>query len=178
MTFFHDLLKKYSERFPDEMHRLAPLLQQLSGDSKITSRSTSPGHITASAVVLHAGKILMIFHPFLQKWLQPGGHLEAKETPQGAAQRELLEETGFSAHLHSWHKKNQHPFDIDIHSIPANIKKREPEHLHYDFRYLFSIDEEGVKKPNCDHEWRWIELQEAHEITHLVEKINILFLGS
>lgn len=82
----------------------------------------------------------MIFHPYLQKWLQPGGHIEAEETPAEACIREVLEETGLQTRLHPWHENNSQPFDINIHTIPANPKKQEPQHLHYDFRYLLQAE--------------------------------------
>lgn len=31
------------------------------------------------------------------------------------------------------------PLDINIHMIPANPAKGEPEHQHYDFRFLFRL---------------------------------------
>src|SRR5688572_10919819 len=54
-----------------------------------------PGHLTASAFVLSKdGRLLLIDHPKLKRWLQPGGHVEAGEKDlRQSAQRELLEET-------------------------------------------------------------------------------------
>ena len=39
-------------------------------------------------------KILLMYNKKLNKWLQPGGHIEGKETPEETAIRETLEETG------------------------------------------------------------------------------------
>lgn len=54
--------------------------------------------ITASALVLRPDRrILLLRHKALKVWLYPGGHVEDNETPDDAALREVLEETGFEA---------------------------------------------------------------------------------
>lgn len=42
---------------------------------------------------------LLVWHETFKKWLPPGGHLEANETADAAALRELQEETGILAPL-------------------------------------------------------------------------------
>lgn len=39
-------------------------------------------------------KVLLMYNKKLNKWLQPGGHIEGKELPEETAIRETLEETG------------------------------------------------------------------------------------
>lgn len=39
-------------------------------------------------------QVLLMYNKKLNKWLQPGGHIEGKETPIETAIRETLEETG------------------------------------------------------------------------------------
>ncbi|SDH20129.1 hypothetical protein SAMN05421505_112152 [Sinosporangium album] len=62
-----------------------------------------------------------------------------------AALRELEEETGIS-----WDGavsppgQNLTPIDIDIHLIPANPAKGEPEHWHADIRWAFRVAEPKV----------------------------------
>ncbi|WP_164477559.1 NUDIX hydrolase [Pannonibacter phragmitetus] len=97
------------------------------------ARSTVPAHVTASAVLLQDGKVLMMGHLTLGKLLFPGGHIDAGEMPHEAAVRELSEETGLTAQL-----QDRLPIDIDIHDIPENRKKNEPAHIHIDLRYLFA----------------------------------------
>ncbi len=39
-------------------------------------------------------KVLLMYNKKLDKWLQPGGHIEGKELPDETAKRETFEETG------------------------------------------------------------------------------------
>ncbi len=60
----------------------------------------APGHFTASALVISpdAAQVLLIHHPTLSLWLQPGGHIEPGDaTLVDAARREVQEETGLMA---------------------------------------------------------------------------------
>ena len=49
---------------------------------------------TAAGVLIVDGKVLLIKHKKLGKWLNPGGHIEPGELPHQAAEREFFEETG------------------------------------------------------------------------------------
>lgn len=49
---------------------------------------------TASGILIHQGKILLVKHKKLGIWLPPGGHIEKDELAHEAAEREFWEETG------------------------------------------------------------------------------------
>ena len=139
------LLDAYADAFPAEERALAPLFHQLQQPSP-DDRSTLPGHLTAAALVLHPSRpeLLLVRHRVLQRWLQPGGHLERGESPLAAARREAAEETGATALAWlDWHEDGAPahavPLDIDIHEIPARPERGEPVHLHLDFRYVFRL---------------------------------------
>lgn len=91
--------------------------------------------MTASAVVLdrRTGKVLLHLHRRLDRWLQPGGHIEPSERPEDAAVRETLEETGVAV---------EHPEDgprilhLDQHPGPD-------AHVHLDLRYLLLADSQA-----------------------------------
>jgi len=53
-------------------------------------------HFCASVFVINPidKKILLVKHNMFDKWVQPGGHIEADEAPEEAAVREVFEETG------------------------------------------------------------------------------------
>ena len=58
-----------------------------------------PGHFTASGFVVSpdGSSLLLIHHRRLDRWLQPGGHIDPEDaSPIAAAAREVTEETGVS----------------------------------------------------------------------------------
>ena len=54
---------------------------------------------TVAIFVVHDGKILLIHHRKLYKWLPLGGHIELDEDPEQAALREAKEESGLDVEL-------------------------------------------------------------------------------
>jgi len=138
-THIRTVIDAYLGRYPDEAERLAPLTEALGSAEILASRKTLPGHVTCSGLVLdpHA-RVLHIRHNILNTWLCPGGHLEPGDaTLTAAALREVVEETGISAGELTL--LDDVPIDIDVHSIPANPAKGEPDHQHFDVRYVFVV---------------------------------------
>ena len=82
-------------------------------------------HVTASAFVLSSRGVILHRHRRLHIWVQPGGHVDAGESPLQAAVRETLEETGLDAH----HTRPPTLFHVDRHPGPRG-------HTHYDLRYV------------------------------------------
>jgi 8-oxo-dGTP pyrophosphatase MutT (NUDIX family) len=54
---------------------------------------------TVAIFVVHDGKVLLIHHRQLAKWLPLGGHIELDEDPEQAALREAKEESGLDVEL-------------------------------------------------------------------------------
>src|SRR5580698_10253030 len=54
---------------------------------------------TVAIFVVHEGKVLVIHHRKLDKWLPLGGHIELDEDPEIAALREAKEESGLDVEL-------------------------------------------------------------------------------
>src|SRR5258705_5480838 len=54
---------------------------------------------SVSVFARHGGRVLLIRHARLGKWLPVGGEIEAGETPLEAARRELREGTGLESPL-------------------------------------------------------------------------------
>jgi 8-oxo-dGTP pyrophosphatase MutT (NUDIX family) len=135
------ILARYQAHFPDEGPALERLRHRLTLAPDLHDRGAMAGHITGSGIVLDGrGRILLIFHETLGRWLQPGGHVDPGEWAWDATLRELREETGAaSAEIVPWCNDLRVPFDIDIHTIPARPAKGEAVHLHFDFRYLVRL---------------------------------------
>ncbi len=148
-------------------------------------------HFTATAYIISGDQILLLFHPKLNKWLPPGGHLEENETPSEGARREVLEETGLEVEwilqenlwIDRWNAKSiERPYLCLLENIPAHGSK--PEHQHIDFIYLskptggtlirdplirwFSLEEVLALKPD---EEIFIETQET--ISHLYTSLSL-----
>ena len=105
-------------------------------------------------------KLLLILHPRLQRWLQPGGHVEPHDASiVAAARRELEEECGIT------HAELLDPFfDFDIHTIPGS--KREPEHQHFDVRVLLRAHDEILKVGDGVKQAAWVALADLPRCTN------------
>ena len=120
-------------------------------------RSTLGGHVTSSAWVLNFLRThaLLLHHAKLNRWLQPGGHLDDTDTsPSAGAMREAREETGLDSLLLA----SENIFDVDVHAIPA--RGSEPAHLHYDLRYLIISTGNALALSDESLAARWIALDE------------------
>jgi len=154
---YDDVLQRvelYLHRHPDEdIKQVADLIKS---DPTSISRTNPKGHVTASGLVFHDDRLLLIFHNKLQKLLQPGGHLEDGDiTMRQAAEREVHEETGIVPIASSLYTSDE-PIHIDIHRIPTNEKKGEPEHWHYDFLFLFEAENPEIRIDESEvsgHQW-------------------------
>ena len=135
-------LADYARIFPAEQAAAEVIVRFLEAEPFPFSRSAAAAHITGSAFVLdrQGGALLLIHHRALNRWLQPGGHVDDGEDAATAALREAAEETGLSGlRLLPW-RGGLLPIDIDSHAIPANPRKGEAAHVHHDIRYLIQAD--------------------------------------
>jgi 8-oxo-dGTP pyrophosphatase MutT (NUDIX family) len=105
------------------------------------------GHITASAVVLDAAgeRTLLIYHRKLQRWLQPGGHVEVTDTDLiAAALREATEETGIEGLT-----IDPDPVHLDLHWVGT--------HYHYDVRFVVRTPPGAEPSVNADvDQFMWV----------------------
>ncbi len=174
------LLTEY-KRFPlCEGAHVEQGLELLRHHSASTHReSFDPGHFTVSAYIVDAEqRLLLIAHPKLQCWLQPGGHIEPVDTsPLETAKREILEETG----LRDLTLLNHGLVDFDIHDIPKSPK--EPAHQHFDLRFLFRCDAGTADSSHGEHPIKWFTvsnqadaepglIERAFRVIHALDRIG------
>ncbi|HXP00246.1 MAG TPA: NUDIX hydrolase [Luteibacter sp.] len=141
-----DAFDRYAAQWSAEDH-VAHFSQWLSEQARPFHRETQAGHFTGSAWLVSADgeRVLLMLHRKLGRWLQPGGHADGETDLANVALREAEEETGLR-------ELEVLPgiFDVDRHVIPA--RGDEPEHWHYDVRYVvvargdeaFVVNEESL----------------------------------
>ncbi len=140
----------------------------VAGDEHCFERDNERGHITASALLLHpqGDRCLVLFHRKLQRWLQPGGHVESSDSYSTlqAAIREAEEESG----LRGIRPVSSDIFDLDVHAIPAR-----PEigaHHHFDIRYLLIAPHEQGYISDESEAIAWMSLNDIEERVDLFDE--------
>jgi 8-oxo-dGTP pyrophosphatase MutT (NUDIX family) len=159
------LLKAHQPLDTTEAAHLQKTLDFVTNTKNCCSRQRLAGHVTASAWILSPDgtSALLTHHKKLNRWLQLGGHMEDGDVSvQAAALREAREESG----MHDLRLVHDSLFDVDAHLIPT--RHNEPEHTHYDLRFLFQTQRLDVSISEESHDLAWIDLSTLTE-----EKNNI-----
>lgn len=123
-------------------------------------RSLLEGHLTASALLVDSARerALLTHHKKLGRWLQLGGHCDGDANLAAVALRECSEESGIAGLA-----VVPAPIDLDIHAIPA--RANEPEHLHYDTRFVVIAPPGAVEVLGDEsHELRWVAPRELGQL--------------
>jgi len=118
----------------------------------LADRTTMPGHLTGSALVIDpsSGLVLVLLHAKLRRWLQPGGHADGDHELAGVALREATEESGIEGL-----EVLVPAVDVDIHRVDHGDALG--EHLHLDLRFAV-VAPAGANAPG-NHESidrRWV----------------------
>jgi 8-oxo-dGTP pyrophosphatase MutT (NUDIX family) len=144
-----------------EQQMLERLTAFVSAHENFYSRELLIGHATASAWIVDESfsSALLLHHGKLNKWLQPGGHIEDDADILAASIREAREETGVDVKPHS-----EKIFDVDIHEIPARLS--EPAHFHYDIRFLLIADRAAPLLVSSESkDLAWVAIDEIEKLT-------------
>lgn len=179
MKNLKQLLKTYIQKYPYEVNAIK-MLNFFDNHDDCFEKDNLPGHFTGSAWVISPdkNKILMTHHKKLNMWLQLGGHADGQKDLKSVAIKEAKEESGFN----NFSILSEEIFDLDIHKIEPMSEN--PEHLHYDVRFLLEAD---PKKQNIiiseeSHDVKWIHLDDVlnynseESISRMVEKTKKLKL--
>lgn len=133
-----DAVREYANRYPRErdVQRVSEFLQL---ENNLFGRDSKIGHLTSSAWVLdhRREQAVLVYHRRLNRWIQPGGHIEPFETPVEGALREAEEESG----IQGLKLLDTKIFHISIMNFPEG--KDGPSHLHFDLRYLIQAPKEA-----------------------------------
>ena len=139
------MLNGYLARFPEDRTKKTAFTDFVAAfdGPALYNRKNFTGHITAGGIVVsrQSGRILLLKHKQLGKWLQPGGHVETGDaTVSAAAIREIREETGIrQEQLEPLRFPNETSclIEVDSHFIPRSDAKKEEAHTHHDMRFAF-----------------------------------------
>lgn len=136
---------------PREVSSRARFLAELDRLPDPFDRQADPVHVTGSAIVVGPRGTVLHWHKRVGGWMQPGGHVDAGETPWRAALREAEEETGLPMRHPEGGPRLVH---LDVH--PAG------PHVHLDLRYLLlGGDAEPSPPPGESQQVRWFSFADA-----------------
>ncbi|MDA9163270.1 NUDIX hydrolase [Rickettsiaceae bacterium] len=155
-----NLLTSYKGKYPKEGALADEFISLINDYNDAFYRTNFYGHITGSAWVVDSdARILMMHHKKLNKWLQPGGHCDGEFDVINVAKREAQEETG----LEDLSLLSSEILDIDKHYIPS--KGEEPEHFHFDIRFIFKANHpEKIIKNDESNELKWFTPIELNQM--------------
>jgi 8-oxo-dGTP pyrophosphatase MutT (NUDIX family) len=117
---------------------------------------------TVAIFIVHEGKLLLIHHRKLKKWLPLGGHIELDEDPEAAAIREAREESGLEIELLGERPPTTEdgtrallaPRFLDIHRISAS-------HEHIGMIYFARVKSGDLALAEAEHHAiRWVSAAE------------------
>jgi 8-oxo-dGTP pyrophosphatase MutT (NUDIX family) len=149
------LVESHQPGSPREAAARERFLSELAWLTAPCDEHADPTHVTASGIVVGRRGTVLHLHKRLGVWMQPGGHIDAGETPPEAAQREATEELGLEV---------VHPASGPL-LVHLDVHEAALGHAHLDLRYLLlGGDAEPHPPPDESPEARWFDWSEAQAI--------------
>ncbi|WP_310587504.1 NUDIX hydrolase [Larkinella knui] len=155
-------MKNHQPATDEERLMLEQTIAFVANQPDCFERHLTIGHVTGSAWIVSPDRqqVVLLHHRKLDRWLQPGGHADGDPDILGVALREAEEETG----LENLKVVSSSIFDVDVHAIPA--RGSEPEHRHYDIRFLLEADpRQPFIQTQETKEVRWVAVNEIQKFT-------------
>ena len=118
-------------------------------------------------------------HPKFFKWLPPGGHIEANETPEEAARREIVEEIGARNVTFIQSSYNKDFTDertymlVKPHFMMSQLI--EENHFHLDMIFFAVITEQEYVSPE-GHKLKWFSIQDLEKEQEIFPNVKKLAL--
>lgn len=162
------MLQEYTTRHPERVQVAQRIREFVQAAPDCFRRSHREGHITGSAWLLNPREdaALLTLHRKLGRWLQPGGHADGDPAPLRVALREASEESGITG----IRPLSTDIFDVDIHCIPARPQDGEPEHLHYDIRFVLQAPQEAFTCSAESEALAWWTPRQMDQQAHLLDE--------
>lgn len=150
----------YLQANPDETDDVRPLIVLALHGPPVCSATTTPAHVTCGVVAVTADwQVLEVPSSPSALSLLPGGHVDAADRSLlGASLRLLAEQAGVPSEVVT----PRAVLPLDVVAVPVPAKGGEPEHVHFDVRFLLQVPREHVRPPagaGSDN-YRWVPVAE------------------
>jgi len=154
-------LGRYRRLWPQELTTIDRMMEFIGREPGCFDRSTVEGHVTGSAWLVgpDSRQVLLNHHRKLDKWLHVGGHADGNGNVLEVALTEAREESGIADVV----PLTAEIFDLDIHPIPA--RGTDPEHLHFDVRYVCRALHMDHVVSSESNDLAWVHVSEIHPYT-------------
>ncbi|MGO9275803.1 MAG: NUDIX hydrolase [Terriglobia bacterium] len=128
-------------------------------ESPLANAFLQPGrhnHLVVVGYIVHNGKVLLVWHEKLRKWLPPGGHVEEGELPTEAVIREVREETGYAVTVRDRTPPGGNEEGVRVLPLPHHIQVEyiNEQHDHLDLAYECCLmNPDPAANGTSQHRW-------------------------
>ncbi len=173
MQNLKNTFKKYAKFYPTEKEVAEKFIVFLerNGEKAFIKRNLE-WHFTGSVFVVNKdfSKTLLMHHKKLWVWLNFWWHADGDIDLENVAVRELEEEAGIKI---TKQDLMEDCFDLELQTIEK--WKNAPKHLHFDIRYLVTVDDDIIfeKQETEVNDIRWFDIDKIEEVdvTNWVKRI-------